>query len=337
MIGTISKQQQGSSHLVKIHPSFVTGFVQADGCFHVSFYRNTPSRTGFRMSPTLFVTQRESTSSELLNAVRERFACGNIVADKRDSCRTLQIHSIRQLQATVLPHFEAYPLLPGKQADYLLFREVVGIMSSKQHLTDQGWTHAVDLGYQMNLAGKRRRPKSELLAALPGGASAAKLSALLSSEIPSWHHKVMLATDPHYISGVVQGDGGFSVGFRGSGRVDLYFSVGMSNNSLPVLRAIRDYLGCGKIFKVSPSYSRLMVTDLHCLIEKVNPHFESYPLWDDKGEHCKKFAKVCGLIAKGACRGRSGLSNLVEIAYDMNMSGKRRRVSKEEYLRGVLR
>ncbi len=54
------------------------------------------------------------------------------------------------------------------------------------------------------------------------------------------------------------------------------------------------------------------------------PHFAAYPLLSGKKLDFERFASVCRLMAAGAHRERAGLVVIVELAREMNPSGKRR-------------
>jgi hypothetical protein len=51
----------------------------------------------------------------------------------------------------VIPHFDSYPLVSKKKADYLLFREIVILMSKKEHLSNSGLTKIISLKASLNL------------------------------------------------------------------------------------------------------------------------------------------------------------------------------------------
>jgi hypothetical protein len=47
-------------------------------------------------------------------------------------------------------HFEKFPLLTEKQADFVLFKEIVTIMSNKQHLNIEGLNKILMLKSSLN-------------------------------------------------------------------------------------------------------------------------------------------------------------------------------------------
>ena len=63
---------------------------------------------------------------------------------------------------------------------------------------------------------------------------------------------------------------------------------------------------------------------LEDLLDRVIPHFETFPLLSGTQLDFELFAMVCRLMAAGAHRERAGLIDIVELARAMNPSGKRR-------------
>lgn len=60
------------------------------------------------------------------------------MSKERNGCRDLTVSSLDQILNVILPHFDKYPLITQKLADYLLFKEVVLIMKRGEHLTSSG-------------------------------------------------------------------------------------------------------------------------------------------------------------------------------------------------------
>ena len=58
--------------------------------------------------------------------------------------------SLRDLKV-IINHFDNYPLITKKQADYLLFKQVLNFINNKQHLTDSGLNEIVSIKALMNL------------------------------------------------------------------------------------------------------------------------------------------------------------------------------------------
>ena len=54
----------------------------------------------------------------------------------------------------IIPHFEKYPLLTEKQTDFELFKEIVTMMSKKEHLNIEGLNKIIKITEGMNLKRK---------------------------------------------------------------------------------------------------------------------------------------------------------------------------------------
>lgn len=60
------------------------------------------------------------------------------------------VNSLEALIKVIIPHFEKYPLLTKKRADFLLFKLIVGIMYNKQHLNIEGLQKVISFKAAMN-------------------------------------------------------------------------------------------------------------------------------------------------------------------------------------------
>jgi LAGLIDADG endonuclease len=148
------------------------------------------------------------------------------------------------------------------------------------------------------------------------------------SDAGPWFSREFLSA---YISGYVDGEGCFTVSISPRAKllagweVRPSLSVSQNGDRAEVLHAIQAYFGCGRI---RPDRSDKTVKwetrRLEDLLDRVIPHFESYPLLSGKRSDYECFAAVCRLMADGAHRSRPGLVAIVELARVMNPSGRRR-------------
>ena len=60
------------------------------------------------------------------------------------------MYDLEELINVIIPHFDKYPLLTQKRADYLLFKQVVIIMKNKEHLISEGLTKIISIRVSMN-------------------------------------------------------------------------------------------------------------------------------------------------------------------------------------------
>src|SRR5947209_4065311 len=62
--------------------NWIVGFVDGEGCFSVSIFKNRTSKSGFQVMPEFVVTQGQK-SLNVLEDIKEFFGCGAIFVNRR--------------------------------------------------------------------------------------------------------------------------------------------------------------------------------------------------------------------------------------------------------------
>lgn len=134
-----------------------------------------------------------------------------------------------------------------------------------------------------------------------------------------------------YLSGYTDGEGSFCISFspRSKLRIGLEvrpsFSVSQNGDRSEVLRLFQETFDCGTIRPDrSDKTFKFETRNLKNLFEKVIPFFERFPLKSSKNKDFELFAKVCLLMNKGEHNNKSGLIEIIQLATQMNASGKRK-------------
>lgn len=137
----------------------------------------------------------------------------------------------------------------------------------------------------------------------------------------------------HYLSGLIDGEGCFSVGFalRGKMRYGVEirpsFSIGQSINkdNHLLLEAVRDSLGCGAIrASRRDNCYRYEARNLADIRGKIIPFVEAHPLLSNKRHDFGLFVDVCSLIAEGSHLTPEGIEEVIRLAFSMSRSGNRK-------------
>ena len=148
--------------------SYISGFVDGEGCFCVSFQPSQRHRFGWEVRPSFSVSQNAE-RSELLYILKELWGCGFIRPDRSDKTVKFEVRTIGDLVAKVLPHFRTYPLLSSKHADFARFERICEAVNAGRHLERDGLVMIVQVAMEMNPSGKRRYFGSEILSSLRSG------------------------------------------------------------------------------------------------------------------------------------------------------------------------
>jgi len=90
--------------------SYISGFIDGEGCFCVSFQPSRRHRLGWEVRPSFSVSQNAD-RAQLLFEIHERWGCGFIRPDRCDNTLKLEVRNIRELWEKVIPHFRRFPLL----------------------------------------------------------------------------------------------------------------------------------------------------------------------------------------------------------------------------------
>ena len=146
-------------------PSYLSGYVDGEGCFTVSISPRPTIVVGWEVRPSLSVSQN-SDRSEVLLLMQEYFGCGTLRPDRSDRTLKWEVRSLPVLMARIVPHFKAYQLLSSKQQDFELFADICERMVRGEHLTPIGLQGIVRLARRMNPSGKRGYDPSKIIDSL---------------------------------------------------------------------------------------------------------------------------------------------------------------------------
>ena len=143
-------------------PSYISGYVDGEGCFTVSFSKRSKMREGWEVRPSFSVSQN-SDRGEVLLDIQGYFQCGTIRPDRSDKTIKFEVRGIRDLVERIIPHFEAYPMRSSKQRDFELFARVCQLVRAGEHLMPDGFHKVVRTAVEMNGSGRRKFSAAEML------------------------------------------------------------------------------------------------------------------------------------------------------------------------------
>ncbi|PIX88467.1 MAG: endonuclease [Candidatus Nealsonbacteria bacterium CG_4_10_14_3_um_filter_36_16] len=140
---------------------YISGYVDGEGCFSVSFSRRKKLLIGWETKPSFSVGQNYD-RAEVIELLKKYFDCGSIRRDYSDKTLKFEVRSITDLIQKIIPHFLKYPLLSGKRKDFELFVKICEMVQKRKHLRKEGLRKIIQLAYQMNKSGKRRYKQEEI-------------------------------------------------------------------------------------------------------------------------------------------------------------------------------
>ncbi len=158
--------QHVGSHLQKTMSTefawYLTGFVDGEGCFSVSFNKRHKLKTGIEVRPSFSIGQNKR-SLPVLERAKSYFGCGAIRFSRYDQTYKYEIRSIGEIRKCIIPHFKKYPLQTSKLNDFATFSWICDEIAASRHLNRDNLAAIIDRAYTMNESGKRKYTKAELL------------------------------------------------------------------------------------------------------------------------------------------------------------------------------
>jgi hypothetical protein len=119
-----------------LHPQWVVGFIDGEGCFHISIARNSTMKLGYQVSLEFTITQHIR-DKELMYKFAEFFGCGYVSSDTSNKLQ-FRIRNRNDLANYLFPFMDNNPLLTVKTLDYADFKRVHAMLDNREHLTQEG-------------------------------------------------------------------------------------------------------------------------------------------------------------------------------------------------------
>ena len=111
-----------------LHPNWLVGFVDGEGCFYIK-----PKKLGFSVNISI---SQHSRDDSLLNVIMNYLDCGVIERPStRPNVVNFVVYKFDDICEKVIPFFKNYPLQGIKYLDYVDFCKVVNLLNNKSQLT----------------------------------------------------------------------------------------------------------------------------------------------------------------------------------------------------------
>lgn len=248
-----------------LNPWYIGGFTDGEGSWGLSVSKDSKRSVGYNLSPK-FTIGVHKVDVALLERIKVYFGVGNIYYGPGNLVR-FQVTSLEELITVIIPFFDKYPLVSQKRADFLLFKEIIELMKSKEHFTKLGLEKILNIKAALNTGNS-----DALKEAFP---------AISPVTRPSVDFKGI--PDPHWLAGFTDADGCFFISIYDSPKSKLGLAIQLSYiitqhiRDKKLLEGISTYLGCGKcsLRKEAGDFKVVSVTDI---IKKIIPFFTEYQL-----------------------------------------------------------
>jgi hypothetical protein len=295
--------------LPKLNPWWTTGFADAEGSFSILIQHNTKFNTNWRVK-AIFSIGLHIKDLAILESIQQTLGVGKIHKHGKESVQ-FRVESIKELRV-IIDHFDRYPLISVKLADYLLFKQCYNLIILKEHLTRDGLLKLVEIKASLNLG-----LPQDLQKAFPEAIPVTRPSYSFSG-----------IRDPQWLSGFASGDGSFGIKVASSDttkigkRVQLRFSIGLHIRELELIKGIAAYLNLGstdsKYVYLTEDSVNLQVINVSDIHKVVIPFFVKYPILGVKSLDFSDFCEVARILEAKNHLTQEGFNRILVIKAGMN-------------------
>ena len=287
-------------------PWFVTGFADAESCFSLNVGlcpRNKKFKIGWEVKPSFQIGLHQKDKA-LLEQILSYFSAGNISQQGSQSLQ-FRVQSVKDLKL-VINHFDKYPLISQKWADYQLFKQAIRLMEQKEHLTEAGLAKIVAIKASMNWG-------------LPE-----KLKAAFPDILPVTRPVVVdpEIQDPNWLSGFASGECCIQIRIFKSittvgEAVRLEFRIVQHSKDEQLMRSLIQYWDCGNVYKFREAIE-FRIHKFSDITYKIIPFFNKYPIHGIKALDYADFVKAADIMKEKGHLTAEGLDQIRQIKAGMN-------------------
>jgi LAGLIDADG endonuclease len=296
----------------KINPNWITGFVDAEGCFSViiEIFDINASHTNHKWRVrTSFEINLHIKDVNILYKIQSFFGVGAVYLRPYKKLALYRVSNIEYLRDIIIPHFNKYPLITQKYSDFYLWKKVIQIILNKEHLNKSGFLTILTYYASIN-----RGIYKKVLKYYPNINPVKRISV-----------KLPYSLNPFWVSGFTSGDGGFSIIIRPSisyifkEQVSCRFHIAQHIRDIELMNLFSKFFNCGSVYlRFNSKRCDFVVQDINLLLTKIIPHFELYPIFNLKYKDYSCFKNILDIIKLKQHLSPEGLEKIKNIKLEMN-------------------
>ena len=158
---SLSKGKERIQSIKKLHPQYVMGFIDGEGSFSVSIYKDETMHSKINVRPE-FEIELRADDREILERIKETLCCGIIYNCNYERYgwyphAKYKISRINHLNERLIPFLEKHHLQAKKRKSFNQFKIIVQMLVKKEHLTNRGIKKIIKLRDKIRALGKKHR------------------------------------------------------------------------------------------------------------------------------------------------------------------------------------
>jgi hypothetical protein len=142
---------------------YLAGFTDGEGSFNISFRPRPDYRIPWKISACFNISQKDKV---ILALFKRHLSCGTMRV-RHDGVWYFEVNNLDAIRTNVIPFFERFGFLSAtKKNDFRIFKRIVELLHTDDHLTPEGIAAIVRLRNEMNDGGKRKYSDVEIMNAI---------------------------------------------------------------------------------------------------------------------------------------------------------------------------
>lgn len=298
-----SVRSEGERKIV-LNPSFISGFSDAEGSFVVTILNNPRYKIGWNVQARFQIKLHEKDRALLLLIQNYFYNVGYISTLKGGSTVEFRVSDITSLNNIIIPHFEKYTLITNKYKDFIIFKQIVSLMSENKHTTLEGLKEILEYRASLNW-GLSKNLKESFPSIVP--VKRVEIEDNILSNLPS-----------NWVAGFSAGESNFFITISGN-KVWLRFSIAQDSRDILLLKSLVEFFNCGYIAQYkNRKVCEFIVTKINDIIIYIIPFFEKYKIEGSKYKDYVNFKEAAILIKNKEHLTEKGLNKIIELKNSMN-------------------
>nr|YP_010743683.1 NADH dehydrogenase subunit 4L [Diaporthe sojae]WET30429.1 NADH dehydrogenase subunit 4L [Diaporthe sojae] len=289
---------------IVLSPSFISGFSDAEGSFVITILKNPRYKIGWNVQARFQIKLHEKDRALLLLIKNYFYNIGYISKINDRSTVEFRVSDITSLNNIIIPHFEKYTLISNKYKDFILFKQIVSLMSENKHTTLEGLKEILQYRASLNW-GLSKNLKETFPSIIP-----VKRVEILDNMLSN------LSSD--WVAGFSAGESNFFITVSGT-KVWLRFSIAQDSRDILLLKSLVEFFNCGYIAQYkNRQICEFIVTKIHDIIIYIIPFFDKYKIEGSKYKNYVNFKEAAILIKNQEHLTEKGLNKIIELKNSMN-------------------
>lgn len=300
----IQLRNYSSERKIVLSPSFISGFSDAEGSFVVTILKNPRYKTGWNVQARFQIKLHEKDRALLL-LIQNYFDNVGYISKINDKFTVeFRVSDITSLNNIIIPHFEKYTLITNKYKDFIIFKQIVSLMSENKHTTLEGLKEILEYRASLNWGLSKNLKES--------------FPSIVSVKRVEIEDNILRNLSSDWIAGFSAGESNFFITISGT-KVWLRFSIAQDSRDILLLKSLVEFFNCGYVVQYkNRKVCEFIVTKINDIIIYIIPFFDKYKIEGSKYKDYVKFKEAAILIKNKEHLTEKGLNKIIELKISMN-------------------